>query len=240
MKIRKSNSSDTLTTTVSESSSSSSLQPVPTMDRSRERYYRKLGVISAQHSPSQNIGIDTQVHPLCGLRDQEIKASRYECIRFSRDDVLKGKGVKSQLRRVSRLDCIAASTCGTMSTTQMGSTEHDSDPFGESPNDVSCVSSLSNHASSSNKPQVTFNSKVLVVPIASSKSYSERLRSRMYNSQSDIARNADRNIFEFTYDGWFWRDCLEEDRMAICSQTGEKIHPAHYAAGYSLPANGIR
>eukprot|EP00956_Cyclotella_meneghiniana_P042739 scaffold249308_cov70-Cyclotella_meneghiniana.AAC.9 len=77
--------------------------------------------------------------------------------------------------------------------------------------------------------KVSFDAKVKEATIPNRHSYSQRIRTKLWSSSEDIAHNAMRNEFEFSFDGRDWRNSREEsDFISIAPSSDEKIHPAHF------------
>eukprot|EP00546_Thalassionema_frauenfeldii_P010640 CAMPEP_0178920408 /NCGR_PEP_ID=MMETSP0786-20121207/14989_1 /TAXON_ID=186022 /ORGANISM="Thalassionema frauenfeldii, Strain CCMP 1798" /LENGTH=190 /DNA_ID=CAMNT_0020594473 /DNA_START=30 /DNA_END=602 /DNA_ORIENTATION=- len=74
---------------------------------------------------------------------------------------------------------------------------------------------------------VIFNDDVSVVDIPMRNEYSKRVQSCMWNSLSDLQKNAQRNTEEFAAEGWNWETVLEDDGMYIDASSGELVHPVH-------------
>lgn len=72
---------------------------------------------------------------------------------------------------------------------------------------------------------VRFNDNVLVVPIPSRHAYSDRIKKAFWRDGKEIQDIADRNLYEFTSEGWDWKMVLEEEDFYVDIATGEKIHP---------------
>ena len=70
------------------------------------------------------------------------------------------------------------------------------------------------------KRMVRFNSDVMSKPIASQKKYSNRIKSRLWNTEEEIENNAYRNLMEYTYEGWEWENAVE-DAMYIDANRGQ-------------------
>ncbi|KAG7351971.1 hypothetical protein IV203_008019 [Nitzschia inconspicua] len=77
----------------------------------------------------------------------------------------------------------------------------------------------------SRKPIVKFDCDVLVQPIASHKSFSQRIKNTLWTSTDELKDNAYRNQVEFEAEGWDYRKALEEEDMYIDAETGELVHP---------------
>eukprot|EP00429_Kryptoperidinium_foliaceum_P011447 CAMPEP_0176004424 /NCGR_PEP_ID=MMETSP0120_2-20121206/1685_1 /TAXON_ID=160619 /ORGANISM="Kryptoperidinium foliaceum, Strain CCMP 1326" /LENGTH=183 /DNA_ID=CAMNT_0017337103 /DNA_START=133 /DNA_END=684 /DNA_ORIENTATION=+ len=86
--------------------------------------------------------------------------------------------------------------------------------------------------SSKKAKSLTFDETVEVVPIPMRAEYSNRVRSRLWSSASELQENAARNTIEFASEGWDWRNVLEDERMYVCVATKELIHPCHYHAAF--------
>mmetsp|Transcript_1228 Transcript_1228/g.2678 ORF Transcript_1228/g.2678 Transcript_1228/m.2678 type:complete len:341 (-) Transcript_1228:539-1561(-) len=77
-----------------------------------------------------------------------------------------------------------------------------------------------------------FEETVQIIPIPMRHEYSHRVRTRLWSGALEIHQNAARNTMEFASEGWDWRSVIEDDRMYVCSTTGELIHPCHYEPGF--------
>lgn len=82
-------------------------------------------------------------------------------------------------------------------------------------------------AKRNNRRQVVFNDEVSVVSIPTRNEYSNRIKSRMWNSVSELKQSVHRNSTEFAAEGWNWREATEDDGMYINASSGELIHPVH-------------
>jgi hypothetical protein len=75
--------------------------------------------------------------------------------------------------------------------------------------------------------RVRFDSSVTVIPIPSHRSYDHRTRARLYVPKDELSFDIVRNTREFVYEGWDWRNAIEEDGMHICTASREFVHPVH-------------
>ena len=89
---------------------------------------------------------------------------------------------------------------------------------------------------------VHFNNEVSIVPIPSRTSYTPYLRSRLFIGKKEMTRNARRNEREFSYEGFDWRNAVEEDQMysSLQMESGELVHPANYVCSSSSSVNERR
>lgn len=74
---------------------------------------------------------------------------------------------------------------------------------------------------------IQFNPSVTVIPIPSHRSYSAHVHAALHIPKEELAYNTVRNTREFIYEGWNWRNVVEEDKMYSCRVSGEYVHPAH-------------
>jgi len=51
--------------------------------------------------------------------------------------------------------------------------------------------------------------------------------SYFHSNAEEIYHNAARNSVEFAAEGWDWQSVIEDEKMYICSVSGELIHPIH-------------
>ncbi len=82
---------------------------------------------------------------------------------------------------------------------------------------------------------VHFNHEVSVVPIPSRASYTPYTQSRLFIGKKEMIRNAQRNEREFVYEGFDWRNAVEEDQMysSLRMDADELVHPANYVCSSS-------
>ncbi|KAL7553989.1 hypothetical protein ACHAWF_018313, partial [Thalassiosira exigua] len=73
---------------------------------------------------------------------------------------------------------------------------------------------------------VRFDPSVAVVTVPS---YPPSTRSRLYIPKEELLHVAARNTREFVYEGWDWRNAVEEDGMytKASGECVEYVHPAH-------------
>mmetsp|Transcript_22066 Transcript_22066/g.32605 ORF Transcript_22066/g.32605 Transcript_22066/m.32605 type:complete len:190 (+) Transcript_22066:97-666(+) len=88
-------------------------------------------------------------------------------------------------------------------------------------------SSSVQHVGKVDNRRVVFNDKVSVISIPKRNEYSKRIRSRIWNSASELKQSVHRNCTEFAAEGWKWRDVTEDDGMYIDASSGELVHPVH-------------
>ena len=79
---------------------------------------------------------------------------------------------------------------------------------------------------------VRFDPLVTVVPIPSHRSFDRRMRSWLHATKDEMSSNIARNTLEFTYEGWDWRNAIEEVDMYVSKASGELVHPAHVVYGH--------
>jgi hypothetical protein len=77
--------------------------------------------------------------------------------------------------------------------------------------------------------KVSFDSTVKATTIPSRRSYSTRIKSRIWSSSEEIYANGIRNEKEFEYDGKNWRTAKEEGDFLRCASANELhlVHPVH-------------
>ena len=185
----------------------------------RRKYFRSLGVISSLNTSVDVLGCHSTVMmqppsidcPFQILRERDIKASYFMPL-----------GAADKVNESIGQDILAESPTG---VTQISELE------GRHISNQDQGSKVSNK-----RVGVSFNPRVKVVPIPGRNSYSSRVREVLWNSADSLMTHVERNIVEYTYDGWYWRNCSEEEDMFVCSISGETIHPAH-VYGYN-PSHG--
>ncbi|KAL7529737.1 hypothetical protein ACHAXR_003130 [Thalassiosira sp. AJA248-18] len=79
----------------------------------------------------------------------------------------------------------------------------------------------------SRRSSIQFDTNVSAVNVPSHRSYSPELRAQLHVSKEELSYNTIRNTREFIYEGWDWRNVVEEDMMYTCGASGEYVHPAH-------------
>ena len=97
-------------------------------------------------------------------------------------------------------------------------------------------SSRSKQSQSQQRLSIEFDPSVTVIPIPSHRDYTTQEHAQLHISKEELAYSTVRNTREFVYEGWNWRNVIEEDKMFLCRSTGDYVHPAHL--GYTgKPAN---
>ena len=83
--------------------------------------------------------------------------------------------------------------------------------------------------------KVSFDSTVKAATIPSRRSYSDRIKSRIWSSTEEIYANGIRNEREFEYDGKNWRTVKEESDFLRCASANELllVHPVHFSGRLS-------
>jgi len=76
------------------------------------------------------------------------------------------------------------------------------------------------------KSSVVFQEDVSVLPIPMRNEYSQRIKSRLWCDKAELHSMAQRNLVEFEFEGWNWRNVVQDECM-IVGMTGELIHPVH-------------
>ena len=79
---------------------------------------------------------------------------------------------------------------------------------------------------------VLFDPSVTIVPIPSRRSYDRRTRSRLHATKDEMISDIARNTLELAYEGWDWRNAIEEIDMYVHKASGELVHPAHVVYGH--------
>ena len=111
--------------------------------------------------------------------------------------------------------------------------EIDSVYISDPPSQVSRIHGFATNRQSGPKRPVNirFDPLVTVRSIPSHRSYDSRMRACLYATKDEISFDVVRNTREFIYEGWDWRNVIEEAGMYICKASGEWIHPAHVVYG---------
>lgn len=206
-------------------------------DEIRSRLLYKLGIYTPKlinASISQKIWEQRQVHPMLLRQDslkEEITSIRYvEPLKFANH----GK-IMAQHHDDEPSDGSLTASTTSYSSSDAG-TNHDdaNDPLSISIQDppTSLISRLILEPDPTLKRRrsVHFNHEVSVVPIPSRTSYTPYTQSRLYIGKKEMIRNARRNEREFVYEGFDWRNAVEEDQMysSLRMGAGELVHPANY------------
>jgi len=74
---------------------------------------------------------------------------------------------------------------------------------------------------------IQFDPSATVIPVPSHRSYSPDVHAQIHVPKEELAYNTARNTREFIYEGWDWRNVVEEDGMYVCRSSREHVHPAH-------------
>eukprot|EP00578_Thalassiosira_sp_NH16_P029691 CAMPEP_0181077782 /NCGR_PEP_ID=MMETSP1071-20121207/1139_1 /TAXON_ID=35127 /ORGANISM="Thalassiosira sp., Strain NH16" /LENGTH=191 /DNA_ID=CAMNT_0023159059 /DNA_START=149 /DNA_END=721 /DNA_ORIENTATION=- len=82
------------------------------------------------------------------------------------------------------------------------------------------------------KKRVEFDETVTVVPIPMRCEYSGRIKTKLWNGNSEIRETVVRNLAEFAAENYNWRGACQEEEMYICGDTRELIHPVHLEMGH--------
>lgn len=95
-----------------------------------------------------------------------------------------------------------------------------------------CDESFINNANDKNnkgRRSITFHDEVEVVPIPMRSEYSKRIRHRLWTGINELHYNAQRNMMEFSSEGWDWRTVVDDENLFLYDTlTGEFIHPVHF------------
>lgn len=117
-------------------------------------------------------------------------------------------------------------------------------PFGSSNSLSSLASSLGVQNVFMKQPSkrvinVSFHSSVKVHPIPARSDYSQRMRSVMWFSNTEIQQNAARNSLEFAAEQWDVAKVVEDEDMVVYA--GELVHPIHFVEESELDQhfNGV-
>lgn len=78
---------------------------------------------------------------------------------------------------------------------------------------------------------VTFEEIVSVVEIPSRHQYSNRVKKHLWSGRDEISEMANRNIIEFEFEDFDWRNVVLDDEMYIDSLNGRLVHPCHIPNG---------
>lgn len=76
-----------------------------------------------------------------------------------------------------------------------------------------------------NNRAVRFDRNVLVIPIPSRHSYSNRTKKALWRDKNELRETTDRNRCEYLSEGWEWNRVVEDEDMYFDVATGQKIHP---------------
>lgn len=99
----------------------------------------------------------------------------------------------------------------------------------------SSYSSVGSAPSRAKKSGVSFETSVMVHPIPSRSSYSDRMRAQLWTPSIELQENAARNCLEFAAEGWDWRRVADDQDMIVYH--GERIHPVHFMQEFQPPCN---
>ena len=223
-------------------------------DEIRSRLLYKLGIYTPKYinaSISQKIREHRQVHPILLMQDslrEEITSIRYvEPLKFA--DVKMGSSSQHSHDEQSEGSLTASTTSSystSSSTSDADDTNHHDEadgPLSRSVQDppTSLMSRLiiGPDPTLKRRRSVHFHHEVSVVPIPSRTSYTPYTQSRLFIGKKEMISNARRNEREFVYEGFDWRNAVEEDQMYSSLQMdgGELVHPANYVCSSSSPAS---
>jgi len=90
------------------------------------------------------------------------------------------------------------------------------------------VTSLEKYPDPNRRRSVSFDSSVHIRVILNKKMYSQRTKCSLWYTHEELKQNSRRNSFEFEAENWDWRRAVEDEHFVTCTNTGEKVHPAHF------------
>ena len=102
------------------------------------------------------------------------------------------------------------------------------------PTDVTGLATVTATASTTNVatiPIVQFNEQVSVMSIPSRYQYSNRIKKCLWSNVQELTEMAERNVIEFSAEGWDWKNVVMDEDMYVDSLTGNLIHPCHLQDG---------
>jgi hypothetical protein len=84
---------------------------------------------------------------------------------------------------------------------------------------------------------VSFETSVEILPIPKHEAYSDRIRSSLWPTGTELKQNIARNCIEYVSVGWTSENVLDEDEMIVAGN-GELVHPVHWiGVDHALPEN---
>lgn len=214
-------------------------------DEIRSRLLYKLGIYTPKlinASISQKMWEQRRVHPMLLQQDSlkdEIHSIRYvEPLKFADH----GKMTHHHDDEPSEGSLTASTTSySSSSSSSDAGTNHDDANLRDSisiqdpPTSLISRLILEPDPTLKRRRSVHFNHEVSVVPIPSRTSYTPYTQSRLFIGKKEMIRNARRNEREFVYEGFDWRNAVEEDQMysSLRMDAGELVHPANYVCSSS-------
>eukprot|EP00986_Skeletonema_menzelii_P020408 scaffold31110_cov148-Skeletonema_menzelii.AAC.4 len=223
-------------------------QPDRQADDIRSRLLYKLGIYTPKlinASISQKIQEQKQLHPILLSQYSSLRAEITSSIRYVEPLKFAGQGkmMTSHHHDEQSDGSLTASTTSyssSSSSSDVGGSNHEAnEPLSRSIQDppTSLISRLvlGPDPNLKRRRSVHFNNEVSVVPIPSRTSYTPYTRSRLFIGKKEMIRNAQRNEREFFYEGFDWRNAVEEDQMysSLQMDAGELVHPANYVCSSS-------
>jgi len=173
------------------------------------------------------------VHPILLRQDslkEEITSIRYiEPLKFA------DHGKMTQQQDEQSDGSLTASTTSYSSSSSSSDAGTNNDDAQDPPTSLISRLILEPDPTLKRRRSVHFNHKVSIVPIPSRASYTPYTQSRLFIGNKEMIRNAQRNEREFVYEGFDWRNAVEEDQMysSLRMDADELVHPANYVCSSS-------
>jgi len=173
--------------------------------------------------------------PMCSVsreesKDQDKRCSSHEA-RYLVPLVSEQESTHADIKY--RLHLMPMSDKSLLSSSSSLPGEIDGGCISDPPSQVSRIHGIApNRQSGPKRPvNIRFDPLVTVRPIPSHRSFDRRMRARLYATKDEISFDVVRNTREFIYEGWDWRNVIEEAGMYVCKASGEWVHPAHVVYG---------